>query len=83
MKQGEAVFVDTTIQIARTLHSDETRDRITRRLNDFDLVVTCDIVQQEFRRRISTEAVYLLNQINKRKNLKAVLQHVTNVLPQA
>jgi hypothetical protein len=81
MKSGSAIFLDTSIQIARILHSPETKARIRSRLNQFSLSVTSEVVKQEYKRRVCAEAVYLLNQINARGSLQAVQYHLVNELP--
>jgi len=81
MSTGSAVFVDTSIAIARVIHSAETKRRIEARLRQYQLSTTGDVVRQEFKRRLLKEAVYLLNQFEKHKSYTAVSRHVVAYLP--
>jgi len=81
MSRGTAVFLDTSIQIARVVHSPETKERVAACVNGFEQSVTSDVVRQEFKRRLLKEAQYLLNQLNKRQSYAKVLRHITDVLP--
>lgn len=62
--KGTAVFLDTTIQVARFLHSHGTQERIRNRIAGFTLRVTSAVVKQEFKRRVLGDAKYLLNKLN-------------------
>jgi hypothetical protein len=81
MASATALFVDTSIQIARFVHSPEIKRRIRDRLQKYDLTVTGTVVRQEFRRRFLKEAKYLLEQLERRRSLEAVMRHVHDVLP--
>lgn len=81
MSTATAVFIDTSIQIARFVHSPEAKRRIAARLAQYDLTVTSLVVRQEFKRRLLKEARYLLEQLERRHSFKAVLRHVSDVLP--
>ena len=81
MSRGTAAFLDTSIQIARVVHSPETKKRIAARVEGFDFSITSDVVRQEFKRRLLKEAQYLLNQLDKRQSYVKVLRHVIDVLP--
>jgi hypothetical protein len=76
-----AVFLDTTIQIARFVRGKRLKDRIEAFLCTFQLRVTSLVVRQEFKRRLLNEAVYLLLQLRKRGSFEELRRHVQNVLP--
>jgi hypothetical protein len=77
---ADAVFVDTSIQISRRFKSDHLKSRIEDRLSKFDLVLTGLVVRNEFRRRVMSEAVYLLRLLEKYKSAKRVHEHVNDEL---
>jgi hypothetical protein len=81
MRTGTAVFLDTSIQIARFVHSPGAKRRIDARLQQYDLTVTSLVVRQEFKRRLLKEARYLLEQLERRRSFRAVMRHVLEVLP--
>ncbi len=76
----QAVFLDTSIQIDRFLREVQMKRAIDATLSHFDIKVTSRVVQQEFKRRVLSEALYLLNQLNDTNSYQATLAHVTNVL---
>jgi hypothetical protein len=78
---GDTIFIDTSIAIARTVHSSATKLRITERLGQHEIVVSSLVAKQEFKRRLLKEAQYLLNLINQKRSLVSVLRHVVDVLP--
>jgi len=78
--KGNAVFLDTTIQIARFFREKELKDKINKRLSEYSITVTSSVVLQEFKRRILSEAIYLLNQLNDKGSYQAVSRHISNVL---
>ncbi len=57
-----AVFLDTSIQIARFVHGPNAKQRIRDCLSRFRFVATGLVVRQEFKRRLLREAKYLLEQ---------------------
>jgi len=61
--KGSAIFLDTSIQIARFFREKRMKNRIEERLSNYDMVVSSSIVLQEFKRRVLSEALYLLNQL--------------------
>lgn len=81
MSPSERIFLDTSIMIARMVHSPETKVRIAERLNTYRHLCTSLVVRQEFKRRLLKEAEYLLNQLNHKRSLVKVLRHVNDVLP--
>jgi len=81
MADDSAVFLDTSITIARFVHSPEIKRRIHQRLADFKLTVTGTVVRQEFRRRLLKEAQYLLKLLDRLHTVEAVQRHVHDVLP--
>jgi hypothetical protein len=79
---GRGVFLDTTIQIARLVHSPRTKERIRVEISSFDCSITSLVVWQEFKRRLLKEAQYLLNLLNKYGSYDRTNRHVIDVLPQ-
>ncbi len=63
---GDAIFLDTSIAIARTVHSPATKLRIKERLRRHEVVVSSLVAKQEFKRRLLKEAQYLLDLINQK-----------------
>ncbi len=82
MPEHAAVFLDTSIMIARFVHGPEIKRRIRERLVEFELAITGLVVRQEFRRRFLKEAQYLLKLLNRLRTVEAVQRHVLDVLPQ-
>jgi len=78
--RGTAVFVDTSIQIARFVHSREKKRRIEERLAKYDIVLTSSVVRQEFKRRLLKEAQYLLNTLKQKGSFEETHRHVTEML---
>jgi hypothetical protein len=76
MANDNALFLDTTIQIARFVHGQETKRRIENRLAGYSLTITGYVVKQEFKRRLLVEADYLLGVLNKYDSLDDVFRHV-------
>ena len=81
MSNGTALFLDTSIQIARIVHSPEIKLLIKNRLKKYNIIATSLIVKQEFKRRLLKEANYLLKQFHLRKSYEQVIRHVQEVLP--
>lgn len=84
MSRGTAVFLDTSIQIARLVHDKQIRERIKQRIAPYDLRVTSLVVRQEFRRRLLEEAAWCLNQLThptKPKTFEELSRHVTDHIP--
>lgn len=81
MPQGTVIFLDTSIQIARVTHSPEIKDKIKKRITEYDITATSSVVKQEFKRRLLKEARYLLQQFKLRESYKKVLRHVIDNLP--
>ena len=81
MPSGTAIFTDTSIEIARLLREPEMKKAIEQRLASYDITVSSPVVIQEFKRRVITEAVYLINLLNAKGSYEKVKRHVTNVLP--
>jgi hypothetical protein len=81
MADESAVFLDTSIMIARFVHSPQIKYRIQQRLAEFKLIVTGTVVRQEFRRRLLKEAQYLLKLLDRLHTIEAVQRHVHDVLP--
>jgi hypothetical protein len=81
--QGSAIFLDTSIQIARFAHGPEIKAKINARIAEYDLPVSSEVVRLEFKRRFLKEAQYLLNQLNRLGSYQRVNRHVIDVLPAA
>ncbi len=80
MPTGTAIFTDTSIHIARLLREPEIKKMIEQRLASYDLVVSSSVVVQEFKRRVMSDAIYLINQLNQRGSYQKVKRHIT-ILP--
>jgi hypothetical protein len=74
-----AVFLDTSIQIARVVHSAQAKERIRQRLALHQRTATSLVVRQEFKRRLLKEADYLLRQLDKYKSYHEVYHHLTHL----
>jgi hypothetical protein len=70
------VFVDTSIQIGRTVHRPEIQQSIATRLAQFSGAVTGLQVRREFKRRLLQEAQYLLSQFALRNSYQRVRRHI-------
>lgn len=81
MANGSAVFVDTTIQIARFVHSPEMKRRIRERIRTYDVCVTGLLVRLEFKRRLLREAEYLLRKLQRLGSYAKLRRHIDDVLP--
>jgi len=77
---GSAVFLDTTIQIGRFVHSPEMKQRIRQHIQTYDVSLTSLVVRQEFRRRLLKEADYLLRQLKRLGSYAKLRRHVDSVL---
>src|SRR5438270_523591 len=62
-KGNQPIFLDTSILIARLVHSTEKKQSIERRLAKHSQKVTSLVVRQEFKRRLLREVEYLLRQV--------------------
>ena len=80
MSQSRAAFLDTSIQIARLIHSPETQVKIENRLRQFDLKVTSLVVRQEYKRRLLKDAAYLLSLFDRYESFAKVHRHIVDVL---
>lgn len=78
---GSAVFLDTTIQIARFVHSPEMKLRVEERIHAYDVSVTGLVARLEFKRRLLKEADYLLRQLTRLGSYIRLRRHVDDVLP--
>jgi hypothetical protein len=78
---GSALFLDTSVQIARLVHAPETKRRIESWIAQYDITVSSGVVKLEFKRRLLKEAQYLLNQLDRRGSLQRVQRHVIDHLP--
>jgi hypothetical protein len=81
MPSGTAVFLDTTIQIARFVHSPALKELIEARIQSYHVALTSLVVRQEFKRRLLKEAKYLLELLQRKGSFQAAMRHVMDVLP--
>ena len=82
VSRGSAVFLDTSIQIARLVHSaDQGEEDCASRISEYSLTISSEVVEQEFKRRLLKEAQYLLNQLNRLNSFQKVQRHVIDNLP--
>lgn len=81
MSGTDLLFLDTSILIAKTVHSFDTKSRIKQQTKRFDRVVTSAIVRQEYKRRLLLEADYLLRTLDRKGSYAAVRRHIDDVLP--
>jgi hypothetical protein len=70
------VFLDTSIHIARLVHSPATKKRIAERLHLHGQTLTSLVARQEFKRRLLAEADYLLRLVDRYKSFIEVYHHV-------
>jgi hypothetical protein len=70
------LFLDTSIQIARFVHSPKTKKAVEQRLKQQPKAITSLVVRQEFRRRLLKEAEYLLRLLHQYKSFDEVHHHV-------
>ena len=84
MSRGTAIFLDTSIQIARLVHDRQIKECIKQRIAPYNLRVTSLVVKQEFRRRLLEEAAWCLNQLNhptKPKTFEELFRYVLDHMP--
>ena len=77
---GSAVFLDTSIQIARFFHAPEMKEKIESTLSRFNISATSLVVKQEFKRRVLKEVRYLLSLFARHKSFNKVRRHVDSQL---
>ncbi len=70
------LFLDTSIQIARLVHGPQTKDRIKARIAQHQQTETSLVARQEFKRRLLTEAEYLLRLLKRYGSYDEVQQHL-------
>lgn len=75
------IFLDTSVQIARTVHSESIRRQVEERTSGYGQTMTGLVVRLEYKRRLLKEARYLLDQLDYRKSFEKVLRHVHDDLP--
>lgn len=75
----DPIFLDTSIQIARTIHYPAIRAEIEGRLRDRREIVSGLVVRQEFKRRLLRDAKYLLKQLIERNSFTNTLRHVASL----
>jgi hypothetical protein len=81
MQLRAAVFVDTSIHIARTLRDPAMKERIESWLARYSLRISGSIAKVEFRNRVLRDLDYLLIKLNQTKSYAATLRYVHEVLP--
>jgi hypothetical protein len=82
MVTGTGIFIDTSTQIARKVHSRGTKAKIEARLACCSISVTGEVVKQEFKRRLLKEAKYLLETLAKQGSFAEMYHHVVRLPPQ-
>lgn len=83
-RSGTAIFLETSIQIARVVHSEATQRRIAETIRAYDARVSSDVVKQEYKRRLLEEVQWCLNQLNdprRPKTFEELFRHVTDIIP--
>src|SRR5438105_1637387 len=80
-KGNQPIFLDTSILIARLVHSTEKKQSIERRLAKHSQKVTSLVVRQEFKRRLLREVEYLLRQVDEHGSVQKVRRHIHERLP--
>jgi hypothetical protein len=83
MQLRAAVFVDTSIHIARALRAPAMRNRIESWLARYSLRISGSIARVEFRNRVLRDIDYLLTKLNQTRSYGATLRYVHEVLPRA
>jgi hypothetical protein len=79
MPTGTAIFLDTSIQIARIAHSPQTKEHIARQLAGYDLIISSLTVKQEYKRRFLWEIQYLLGKLEDYESFQEVYYHVVRL----
>jgi hypothetical protein len=77
---GTAIFLDTSIQIARFFYARQTKAKIEKRISEYNIRATSLVVRQEFKRRILGEAKYLLSWLRRLKSFNEMRRWI-NLLP--
>lgn len=80
MSTAAAIFLDTSIQIARVLRGPKHARDIEGRLKQYGITLTGLIVRQEFKRRVLKEAKYLIEQLDRRATIADLLRHLNEGL---
>lgn len=70
------LFLDTSILIARHVHSAKTKERIKERLAQHEQILTGLTARQEYKRRLLKEAEYLLRLLHKYGSYDEIFHHV-------
>jgi len=78
-----AVFLDTSIQVARKIRETPMRQRISAWIRGYALNVSSGVVLQEFKNRVLRDAAYVLTKLRQTGSYAATLDFITNVLPRA
>jgi hypothetical protein len=78
---NKAIFLDTSIQIARFFQGSDIKKVIENRISKFETPTTSLIVKQEFKRRVLREAIYLLSTFERFKSYSKVRRWVEDNLP--
>lgn len=81
MNEWTIVFLDSSIQIARTIRENRIKARINTWLSRYKLKVTGIVALQEFKRRVLRDVAYLLTKLNQTGSYLATLHFITSVLP--
>lgn len=81
MSQNAIVFIDSSIQVSRTIREAAMKARIAAWLSRYRLKVTGTVAIQEFKNRVLRDLAYLLTKLNQTDSYQRSLEYVTNVLP--
>ncbi len=76
-----AVFVDSSIQIAKAIREWPMKAKIAKWLEHHGPPITGFVALQEFKRRVLREVAYLLAKLTKNGSYQTTLDYITSVLP--
>jgi predicted nucleic acid-binding protein len=79
----ETVFVDSSIQISKTIREPDMEERIRAWLAKYGRRVSSTVPLQEFKRRVLRELPYLLAKLEQTRSYQKALAQISNVLPAA
>lgn len=83
MGHGTAVFLDTTILIAKAVHAPGIKERISQTLKRFDFRCSGLVARQEYKRRLLKDARYLHQLAQKCDSIQEVNRHISRLPPQS
>ena len=77
--QDDIVYLDTSILIGLFIHAPKIKIEIREKIGFYSFVLSGQIAEQEFIRRLLREADYLLHQLKRRKTVAAVQRHLLDL----